>query len=112
MTLTEEQEEYLQDVPKELWAEGGHNIGLMWSAGQLGLPQTVRDKQGARQHCEVCMQTEAARLDMLLRIGPRVRQTPRADGGPCTPAFIGVSWINGDPLATQIREPRVGDVSA
>ncbi|KAJ8369710.1 hypothetical protein SKAU_G00097380 [Synaphobranchus kaupii] len=35
MTLTEEQEEYLQDVPKELWAEGGHDIGLMRSAGQV-----------------------------------------------------------------------------
>ncbi|KAJ8381284.1 hypothetical protein SKAU_G00020620 [Synaphobranchus kaupii] len=34
MMLTEEQERYLQDVPKELWAEGGHNIGLTRSAGQ------------------------------------------------------------------------------
>ncbi|KAJ8356268.1 hypothetical protein SKAU_G00190620 [Synaphobranchus kaupii] len=34
MTLTEEQEEYLQEVPKELWAEGGHDIGLMRPAGQ------------------------------------------------------------------------------
>ncbi|KAJ8364927.1 hypothetical protein SKAU_G00137580 [Synaphobranchus kaupii] len=35
MTLTEKQEEYLQDVPKELWAEGGHDIGLRRPAGQV-----------------------------------------------------------------------------
>ncbi|KAJ8342593.1 hypothetical protein SKAU_G00325210 [Synaphobranchus kaupii] len=52
MTLTEEQEEYLQDVPKELWAEGGHDIGLMRSAGQV----KIQLKPGM--------------------MGPRVRQYP------------------------------------
>ncbi|KAJ8376979.1 hypothetical protein SKAU_G00075590 [Synaphobranchus kaupii] len=55
MTLTEKQEEYLQDVPKELWAEGGHDIGLMRSAGQYEL---YCEMGSTFQLCKICTERD------------------------------------------------------